>query len=337
MTIRLMLSLLLGLALGMPEPGGTAESLRLHYPPENLVVSGGGILHVIGEPERDLPGAEMAVRLNGGPAESAMARLRQGGGTVFHAEVRLAPGLNSVEVELRSGGRPVARVQRKVFFLSPLNKDKEPPSRFSRQSFHRTGGEPACVGCHQLEPRPEDEGPASPEQSTCYPCHARLTKTKEVHGPAALWACTRCHNPSSAPVRYATPDPIMILCFSCHGEQKERFYGSPYQHGPTATGQCTICHNPHGTDNLYFLKKAAWDLCTTCHFEKASGRHVISWGPNGQGHPTRGKPDPTRVNRELSCASCHNPHAASAPKLWNFNAVRWLDLCRNCHKRILGG
>jgi predicted CXXCH cytochrome family protein len=129
----------------------------------------------------------------------------------------------------------------------------------------------------------------------------------------------------------------MPPCFGCHQEQKDRFYGNPYQHGPTATGFCTICHNPHGTDNEFFVKKATWNLCTTCHYEKGSGRHVVSWGPSGQTHPTRQRPDPSRAGKELSCASCHNPHAAPGAKLWNFGAVRWMDLCRNCHAGIFGG
>ncbi len=206
-----------------------------------------------------------------------------------------------------------------------------------RQKKDWASAEAACRNCHSLEAAPEDVGPPTPDQSTCYPCHAGLTKVKEVHGPAALWACTKCHDPASAPQRYATPEPVMPLCFGCHQEQKDRFYGSPYQHGPTATGFCTLCHNPHGSEHGLFLKKAAWDLCTTCHFEKGSGRHVVAWGPGGQTHPTRGRPDPVRANRELSCASCHNPHAAPGPKLWNFGATSWVDLCRNCHRRIIGG
>jgi predicted CXXCH cytochrome family protein len=129
----------------------------------------------------------------------------------------------------------------------------------------------------------------------------------------------------------------MPLCFSCHEEQKERFYGERFQHGPTATGMCVLCHSPHGSEHALLLRKAAFDLCTACHAEQGSGRHVIAWGPGGQSHPTRGRPDPVKLGQELSCASCHNPHAAPAPKLWNFKATLWLDLCRNCHRALLGG
>lgn len=329
--------LLVVIAVGVLSPRGAAASLQVHYPPENLVISGGGVLHVIAEPEGSVAADGLDVRLNGESAGSGVARPREDGGTVYHAAVQLSFGINAVEVLLRAGGQVVAKAERKVFFLSALGKQTHSPADFSRRPFHLAGREAACVGCHQLAPRPEDAGPPTPEQSTCHSCHAGLTKSKEVHGPTAFWACTRCHDPTSARARYATPEPVMTLCFSCHTELKERFYGRPYQHGPTATGQCTICHNPHGSQERFFLKKAAWNLCTTCHFEKAGPRHVIAWGPRGQGHPTRGRPDPTRPKHELSCASCHNPHAAFAPRLWKFGAERRLDLCRNCHRRIVGG
>lgn len=309
----------------------------VHYPPDELVISGKGLLHVLVElPESGR--RQVEVRINGGPAGAVVTAQRPApGGQVFHAPVQLVPGLNTIAIAAREGGSPGVTVERRVFHLAPLWKETEPPPRFSRRPFHQAGLERACAGCHATGPRPEDAAPSAPEQSTCRSCHAGMTAAKEVHGPAALWACTRCHDARGAPAGYETPEPVMPLCFSCHIEQKEHFLGNRYQHGPTATGHCTICHDPHGTDQRFFIKKAAWDLCTTCHFEKASGRHVISWGPSGQGHPTRGKPDPTRPGRELSCASCHNPHAAPAPRLWNFKATMWLDLCRNCHGGIVGG
>lgn len=330
-----MLATTLLTAVAPPAASGAASAPVIHYPPDELVVSGKGVVHVLAE----LPAGahrEIDVRITGGPGVKVTAVEHRERGTVFHAPVQLAPGLNTIAITVTTGGATVT-VARRIFHLVPLSKDTVPPPRFVRRPFHQTGIERACAGCHVLVPRPEDAAPSAPEQSTCHSCHSRMTATPEVHGPAALWACTRCHDARGAPAVHGVPDPVMPLCFSCHIEQQERFLGNRYQHGPTATGHCTICHDPHGTDHRFFIKKAAWNLCTTCHIEKASGRHVISWGPGGQSHPTRGKPDPTRPGRELSCASCHNPHAAPAPKLWNFKATIWLDLCRNCHSSLMGG
>jgi predicted CXXCH cytochrome family protein len=316
----------------LADPAPSAGAPHVHYPPEDLIVTGGGTLHVIVEAPEPGPHT-MSIRLNGaepGPAVSAA------GGRVLHGPVQLAPGPNALEIVLSNERGETTTLSRRAFWASPVLARADPPAGFRRQPFHGEGHEAPCAGCHQTQPRPEDAGPTEPRQSTCFSCHARITGAREVHGPAAQWACTRCHDPTAAPVRYATPEPVMPLCFSCHAEQRDRFYGNRYQHGPTATGFCTICHNPHGTEHRFFLKKATWDLCTTCHAEKASGRHVISWGPRGQTHPTRGRPDPSRPGREVSCASCHNPHAAPSPKLWNFKATFYVELCRNCHGGLIG-
>ena len=328
--------LVLMLAAAWTAAAAEGPGIRVHVPAADSIVSGGGSIHVIVEIGAGVAPSAVRARLNGTDLGPGAHQPRPAGGGVLHWSAQLAPGQNVVEVESSPPGKPAVREARALYYTAPILSASEPPKGFKRVPFHQARAEAMCRECHRTQAEPGDIGPASPEQSTCYSCHARLTKVKEVHGPAALWACTKCHDPAAAPQRYATPDPVMPLCFSCHEEQKDRFYGSRYQHGPTATGRCTICHNPHGTDNQFFIKKAAWNLCTTCHFEKADGRHVISWGPSGQGHPTRGKRDPNRPTRELSCASCHNPHAAPAPKLWNFGAVSWLGLCRNCHRDKVG-
>jgi predicted CXXCH cytochrome family protein len=318
--------------LGTVAPGAS-QQLRVHYPPDRQVVSGAGFLNVLIEADA---GAEIEVRRAGRMGTRAVVRRGADTATVYHAGVELEPGVNSIEVLLRTGGREIA-TQRRVYFQLPLANETMPPPDFVRDPFHASPVPQACSACHAVAPGPDDAAPATPRQSSCFSCHARVTATPEVHGPASQWACSRCHDAGAAPARHATPRPVMPLCFGCHAEQNERFHGNRFQHGPTATGECTLCHNPHGTANLFFLKKAAWDLCTTCHAEKGTGRHVISWGPSGQTHPTRGRPDPSRPGREVSCASCHDPHAAPGPKLWKFGAVLYLDLCRNCHKAILGG
>lgn len=335
--MRLLIPLLL---LGLAAAGAAAADpagVRVRMPVADSIVSGSGRVHVIVELDGEAAPSAVRARLKGADLGPGTYRARAGGGGVSHWSVQLTPGPNVLEVEFAPAGRPATREARAVYFFDPVHAASEPPKTFKRAPFHQAGAEAVCRECHRTQSVPDDVAPAAPDQSTCFTCHAGLTKVKEVHGPAALWACTKCHDATSTPGRYATPEPVMPLCFSCHQEQKDRFYGSPYQHGPTATGFCTLCHNPHGSEHGLFLKKAAWNLCTTCHFEKGSGRHVVSWGPSGQTHPTRGRPDPSRPNRELSCASCHNPHAAAGPKLWNFGATIWLDLCRNCHGRIFGG
>jgi len=302
------------------------QAFQVHYPPDQGLFGGAGIIYVVVELNQPLG---LTVRLNGKPLENPKVKDK-----VHHYAVNLEFGFNQLEVEAAQGAKLLHKETRALFFFSQIAGLGAIPPGFVHKPFHLNGKEnPSCVSCHEMEPQQADLAPPSPAVSSCYSCHKRLTQFKQVHGPASVWSCLGCHDQKSAPVRYLTPVPVRDLCYGCHTDQKEYFFSSKYQHGPTSTGMCTICHNPHASDNEYWLKKDPWDLCTTCHTEKASGRHVIAWGPSGNTHPTRGRPDPMKPQRELSCRSCHNPHASNAPKLWNFNVTSWLDLCQTCHKK----
>jgi predicted CXXCH cytochrome family protein len=259
----------------------SAPVLAVLYPPDRSVVGGAGFSHLVVEVA---PSVKVSVNLKGQPVSPSKLA-----GRVQHYLLRLEFGANVVEVVALEEDRLVAREKRELFFFSPIAGEKqEVPGGFVANPFHRPGGAPEkCAACHVLESQKGDLSPASPAASSCFSCHQDLTKVKNVHGPASLWMCLACHNPTSAPVKYTTPVPVRDLCYACHTDQKNYFFSSPYQHGPTATGMCTICHNPHGSDNEFWLKKEPWDLCTTCHADKASGRHVIAWGPSGNTHPTR--------------------------------------------------
>ena len=305
----------------------SAPALTVLYPPDRSVVGGAGFSHLVLESG---PSVKVSVRLNGRPVDPSKLIDK-----VQHYLLRLEFGTNSVDVEALDGERVVAREKRELFFFSPIAGPKQiVPDGFAANPFHRAGP-PAekCAACHVLEPQKSDLSPTSPAASSCYGCHQDLTRVKNVHGPASLWMCLACHNPTSVPAKYATPVPVRDLCYACHIDQKNYFFSSAYQHGPTATGMCTICHNPHGSDNEFWLKKEPWNLCTTCHADKASGRHVIAWGPSGSTHPTRGRPDPMKPEREFSCRSCHNPHASNMPKLWNYNVNSYFELCQTCHNK----
>lgn len=302
------------------------QFFALLHPSDRSVWIGAGLADLVLEAE---PSVKISVRLNGKPVEGPKVAKR-----IYHYPLRLELGLNRIEVEAARGERLLRQEKRELFFFSQIAKEKEIPPGFAPRPFHSDAkSEERCGGCHVLEPKKSDFSPPAPKDSSCHACHKRLVQFKQVHGPASLWNCLVCHDAKSTPARYSTPVPVRDLCYGCHKEQRDYFFSSQYQHGPTATGMCTICHNPHASDNEYWLKKEPWDLCTTCHFEKASGRHVLAWGPTGDTHPTRGRPDPMKPDREFSCRSCHNPHASNAPKLWNFNATTAYELCWTCHRK----
>lgn len=324
------LDLLCALLCFLPAHGNasaaSSPAFTLLYPPDRAIVGGAGLSHLVIELNQPV---KISARLNGKPLPEAQVE-----NNIYHYSLRLNFGLNRIEVKVQGKGRSVGQGGREIFFFSQLAEENKIPQGFASIPFHQAAKTTEeCAACHILEPQKSDLSPRTPTDSSCYICHKELTQFKRVHGPASLWNCLQCHDSSSSPARYATPTPVRNLCYRCHEVQKKYFFSSRYQHGPTATGMCTICHNPHASKNNFWLKKEPWDLCTTCHQEKASGRHVIAWGPTGDTHPTRGRPDPMKPEREFSCRSCHNPHASNAPKLWNFNATTRFQLCQTCHNK----
>ncbi len=260
--------------------------------------------------------------------------------------VPLALGINKINLIAKKKGLIVDRVSLDVFRRSDLiGKYATPPAGFQKDYFHQED-RPRCAGCHhRLEPTKVDEKPINIDtfadeiskynanvssESTCYSCHRRMTAYRFVHGPDFVWSCLSCHDPEATP-RYFIKYPDPELCYKCHFREKQIRSTKKYYHTPFTTGRCGICHNPHASENPLSLVKPIWDLCRSCHTDKGSGRHVVAGYLMGDKHPTRGVPDPRRKEQELSCASCHDPHASDSRKFSTLNPERGFDFCRKCH------
>jgi predicted CXXCH cytochrome family protein len=197
-------------------------------------------------------------------------------------------------------------------------------------ALHASALERICQGCHELNDAALRDG-GSMNGSTCTSCHDFGTRAK-LHGPVGQGACLACHDARSEP-RYAVRWPIQETCFQCHVDVQAAMNAKAFRHGPAAAGRCTTCHDPHGSDQPFWLKKRAFDLCTTCHTEKKTERHVVVGFVYGDSHPLQNRPHPLKPNTEFACPACHNPHAAQARFLWQFDATRRETLCRTCHQK----
>ncbi|MBI4843242.1 MAG: cytochrome c3 family protein [Nitrospirae bacterium] len=261
--------------------------------------------------------------------------------------VPLIYGINKIEITAFNKNRRVDQVVLNIFRRSDIESAyNKPPSEFEKTMFHLTNNA-KCAQCHIMNPGQNDKKPITissfsdlsdkenektiKPNSTCFPCHKSITSHQYVHGPASVWSCLSCHDPDSAP-KYNVKQPRSEVCFGCHTEQAAEWKNKKYIHGPVNIGKCEICHSPHSAPNPYNLMKPTWDLCTSCHNDKKSGRHVLGGMFFKEGHPTKGKPDPIRKGKELSCASCHNPHASDYPNLWALEAEGPFELCLKCHK-----
>jgi len=246
--------------------------------------------------------------------------------------IKLKEGLNTITIKgFKKDG--LAEEQKiTVFYRSPLSVNySSAPDAFRPYKFHTRERESKCTFCHDFGQKRANKEPQDVSQSPCIRCHKRLLDFKFVHGPASVWECTTCHRSTIKGYKYSVSKPEQSLCYSCHSDAEVAWRDKIFLHGPFSMGMCSVCHNPHASDNDFFLRKQTTDLCLACHEEKATGVHVVS-GVSGGGHPVRGKPDPLHPGKELSCASCHNPHATDFSDLLFQKRDSGFEFCTACHK-----
>ena len=195
-------------------------------------------------------------------------------------------------------------------------------------------------------------GLSSEPPDLCYGCHDNAMFTKKNVHPAIGMGCTVCHNPHSSQnekmLRAKPPD----LCFSCHDQAE---FTKKTVHSPVKAGMCLHCHSPHSSDQMMLLLKAPVEVCLECHPGIPKERHAVAVF-SAASHPiglplgalqTEGVAtaetvtkkaegrilmDPARPDKVFYCGSCHNPHSASGPNLFRFNATSAMGLCSHCHK-----
>lgn len=335
------------LVLLLPVGGAGGSSLEALYPPDMTVIKFQSMPVTIRVPEGFADKLYVSVNMKD------LKELDVKNEFVCFT-VRLRDGPNEFEVTAYRKGDHVGKIFRKAFRLAErISMFRKAPRGYAEIDFHMTDTS-LCAGCHAMQPSAYDLLPVKDEmnkidwlgiggsyygrESSCYSCHKDIAEYPFVHEPVLAWNCLECHNRNALPI-YSVLEPSMESCLQCHTKEKDDWLTRKYYHGPFNTGSCTICHNPHASENPFVLHQTVWDLCVGCHEGKGSGLHILKdFGAidrQGRGHPTRGKKDPLREDRELSCSSCHEPHASDSPKLWRLKVGSGLELCAECHMRLL--
>jgi predicted CXXCH cytochrome family protein len=188
-----------------------------------------------------------------------------------------------------------------------------------------------CISCHKPHASSEAKLLTIAVPALCYGCHdkAGIEGGGIVHSPVAGGMCLSCHTSHQGDNAKLLLSDVPELCFTCHDKAD---FNRKNQHSPVAVGMCMSCHRPHTSENNALLPKFAIDVCLECHADVAKNPHAIS-GFSGGGHPLDGKTYKDKAGRkqDLSCPSCHNPHSSESKKLFQFQADKPFDICKNCH------
>jgi predicted CXXCH cytochrome family protein len=305
----------------------TVAGLAIVQPPERSIVQS-GLLIVVLKGAPDLVD-EMQISVNNRKQSIVQKKFKQD--VACYDGIRLSYGLNTVKISGFKNNKKTEEITRQVFYQDDLSTGSiSIPAGFKSYRFHIDEQEKGCSSCHGLDFR-KAEDPKDPLQSPCHQCHKKmLSEYQFSHGPSSVWSCLMCHDKKSKKPKLAVIKPDEKSCSACHDTSWDN---KKYQHAPTAAGACTTCHNPHASDRRYFLRLETGDLCASCHAEILSRPHVIS-SFSGNGHPVRNRPDPSHPGKDLTCASCHNPHASMSPVFLDARdeSKSSMHFCASCHK-----
>lgn len=183
-----------------------------------------------------------------------------------------------------------------------------------------------CMDCH--DPHQTDNKYMLKDEGAvlCYSCHEKSKLDRKFsHQPIAEGKCLDCHDPHQSDHKYMLKADGVNLCMTCHN--KADFTGKSI-HAPVADGDCSACHAPHGSDFHHILKSAVPDemyqsfdksnfvLCFSCHSNIMADNENTDTETNFRnGMSNLHYLHVNKIPKGRSCKVCHDPHAASQPRL----------------------
>lgn len=227
--------------------------------------------------------------------------------------------------------------------------DKGHP-RFKKEAFLLTDNGKAglCNECHERKDTKKHVHPPvaagncndchDPHQSNsrfqlkaegvelCYICHEKSKLDRAFpHRPIAEGKCLSCHDPHQTDNKYMLKAAGADLCVTCH---KKALFTGKSVHEPVAAGVCSDCHAPHGSqyhnmlnmavpDAMYqSFDKSSYALCFRCHDDTlADSERTESETNFRNGTANLHFLHVNKADKGRSCKVCHDPHAASQPRL----------------------
>lgn len=230
--------------------------------------------------------------------------------TLYKIPVRFIPGVN--DIHFAPGGK---RETATAYATRYVHESLPPADRVSR--FHNSELESGCTTCH--EGLPSADGGAT-MTADCSVCHKEHRLAEYIHGPVEMNECTSCHAWSAEKKAVVVGAGVPGTCETCHAEKVAAVDSAAYPHA--VASECATCHSPHSSDRQHLLKDDVNELCSGCHdgfqLNHPVGRHPVRYRTVAS------------TGAEISCASCHNPHGSSHPKLL-VASNKAAEICAQCH------
>jgi predicted CXXCH cytochrome family protein len=224
-----------------------------------------------------------------------------------------------------------------------------------------------CDSCHQ----PAKDGKVvltqADSRALCITCHEEEGKkidSAKVQHPGAQGECIACHDPHAGKSPRFMKTNAVSACLSCHSEQADMATKATALHDPAFNQRCSICHEAHGGNRPKLLRDDVDNLCLSCHGPDAralkaqDGNSESIFGKsvtlpagyvahtrridlvNGRighpvpAHPVTGVADPRDKNKQITCISCHDPHAGKTRKMLVSSDGSFKAMCEQCHQEF---
>jgi DmsE family decaheme c-type cytochrome len=184
--------------------------------------------------------------------------------------------------------------------------------------------------------RASDPAPAPFSVNDCRMCHeAPVTGMAGTPHAQLDMKCASCHGDAAGhmksevekgelgpivSIKSLSPDQVNQTCLTCHDRARQANWGGGVHERRGLS--CVSCHSVHAFHSTQAQLKTARDAqtCFTCHTQiRAKGMRVSH-------HPVR--------EGALNCASCHDPHDGTRPKMISAESVN--EKCLSCHTEKRG-
>lgn len=172
----------------------------------------------------------------------------------------------------------------------------------------------SCKGCHESAfSNPFIKSHHAGTEAQCQSCH----KGAEKHSQAAQKGDDSVPPPSMKKMKAADQN---ATCLTCHDKDaRAHFLGGTHERRGVA---CVSCHSVHSYQSTNGQLKTAreQETCLGCH------KNIRAKMQRTSHHPVR--------EGLMGCASCHDPHDSSKPKMIAANSTN--EKCLECHTEKRG-